>query len=158
MRALPGRKTSRRRRSSQATSLHFDPDGNLAVVCQWAVSSGALASKGVWTQSSAGAQTASGWSSRRLEVNGTDIGIDIAADGSGLLWGNRTPVYVSASTGSTWSPTDVMDGDARIGWSGSALGGGVDVLLVWDPDRSAALLLRTLDGGRTWSELAAFHA
>ena len=100
------------------------------------------------------------WSERAstdtsLGMPGTNIGFDVAADGSGMWWGARTPAMASSDGGRTWRALDVADGDVRIAAGGAALDGGAGFLLVGDGDRGASLLLRTRDG-RSWDERTAW--
>ena len=87
--------------------------------------------------------------------DGNQVAMDLAPDGTGWMWGARTPLLATSDGGLTWSPLDVSDGDRRVTLDGDAWGGGGGIALVWDADRQATLLLRTADG-RTWTEQAAF--
>jgi photosystem II stability/assembly factor-like uncharacterized protein len=86
---------------------------------------------------------------------GTGMRLDLASDGTGWLWGARTPLLASGDAGASWAPLDVADGEVRTVSDADGSGSGSGVALVWDPDRQATLLLRTDDGG-TWTELSAF--
>lgn len=86
---------------------------------------------------------------------GTGMHLDIAADSTGWMWGDRSRLLETADSGATWTALDVADGDVRIVRDADAWGVGGGVILVWDPDREATLLLRT-DVGRTWTELYAW--
>jgi photosystem II stability/assembly factor-like uncharacterized protein len=86
---------------------------------------------------------------------GTGTGLDILADGTGWLWGDRSPLWTTDDGGETWSALDVADGDVRMVEDADAWGPGAGVVLVSDPDRQATLLLRT-DDGRAWTELFAW--
>ena len=86
---------------------------------------------------------------------GTGTGLDVLADGTGWLWGDRSPLWTTGDGGATWSALDVADGDVRMIEDADAWGGGAGVVLVSDPDRQATLLLRT-DDGRAWTELFAW--
>jgi photosystem II stability/assembly factor-like uncharacterized protein len=87
-----------------------------------------------------------------MPVMGTPTGFDLAADGTGWLWGTRTPLLATTDAGASWSPLDVVDGDVRLVLDASYLGDGAGFILVHDPDRQLALLLWTRDG-QTWDEL-----
>jgi hypothetical protein len=84
-----------------------------------------------------------------LPLDGTKIGIDIAGDGSGWLWGARIALYATDDAGRTWRALDVADGESRIVGAGAALDGGAGYILVGDGSRAETQLLWTGDG-RTW--------
>jgi hypothetical protein len=88
---------------------------------------------------------------------GTGMHLDVSTDGTGWLWGPRSPMLATSDGGRTWSPLDVADGEVRIVLDADAWGAGAGVALVWDPERQATLLLRT-DDGQAWTELSAFAA
>ncbi len=88
-----------------------------------------------------------------LPLDGTKIGFDIAADGTGLWWGARTPALATSDGGRTWLDLDVADGEQRIAGAGAALGGGSGYLLVGDGSRGETVLLWTPDGTK-WEERA----
>jgi hypothetical protein len=88
-----------------------------------------------------------------LPEEGTKIGLDVAADGSGLWWGARTPAMSTDDGGRTWQALDVADGDVRIAGGGAALGAGAGYLLVGDGGLGASVLLWTPDG-HTWDSRA----
>jgi hypothetical protein len=75
----------------------------------------------------------------------------------GLLWGERSPLLTTSDGGVTWTAhRDVADGDVRVVQAGDAWAPGGGVILVYDPDRSARLLLVSTDG-KTWTEITAFR-
>ena len=86
---------------------------------------------------------------------GTLMQMDVLSDGTGWLWGPRSHLLETTNGGVSWTPLDVADGEVRIVYGADAWGGGAGIILVWDPDRQATLLLRT-DDGRTWTELYAW--
>ena len=88
-----------------------------------------------------------------LPVQGTKIGLDVAADGTGLWWGARTPAMSTDDGGRSWHALDVADGEVRIAGGGAALGGGAGYLLVADGNRGVTVLLWTPDGS-SWDERA----
>ena len=90
-----------------------------------------------------------------LPEEGTKIGLDVAADGSGLWWGPRTPAMSTGDGGRTWHALDAADGEVRIAGGGVALGGGAGYLLVGDGSRGMSVLLWTPDGS-SWEERAAW--
>jgi hypothetical protein len=138
---------------AEATGIALDGRARPMVVCQWDVASGALASKAMWVATDSSAQQ---WVKVVLPATGSNVGVSMAAGGTGVLWGARTPPLLTADGGGAWTPNQIADGDARIATYGSALPNGLVTLLVWDPDRQAVLLLRTADHGASWTELAAF--
>lgn len=77
--------------------------------------------------------------------------IDFAGENEGWMWGPRSRLLSTMDGGRTWQPLDVVDGPVRTVIDASYLGGGAGLILVWDPDRAATLLLETTDGV-TWSE------
>ncbi len=86
---------------------------------------------------------------------GTPNGFDIAADGSGWMWGSRMPLLNTTDGGASWNQLDVADGDGRIVTEASYLGAGAGFVLLHEPQRQAKLLLWTRDG-QTWEELGAW--
>ncbi len=80
-----------------------------------------------------------------LPIMGTKIGIDLASDGTGFLWGARTPVYATRDGGRTWTALDVADGETRMAGAGAAIEGGAGYLVV------GTQLLWTVDG-TTWEQ------
>ena len=48
----------------------------------------------------------------------------LATDGTGLMWGPRSPLLQTADAGHTWTTNPIADGDVRIVLSGSAVAGG----------------------------------
>lgn len=89
--------------------------------------------------------------------SGTGTGLALRSDGTGWLWGARSPLLATRDGGRTWTDLGVADGNVRIVQDADAWGGGAGVVLVWDPDRQAMLLLRTADGS-SWTELFAWPA
>jgi photosystem II stability/assembly factor-like uncharacterized protein len=67
-----------------------------------------------------------------------------------------TPPFLTDG-GGRWIANPIADGHARIARSGDAQPDGAVTLLVYDPGRNATLLLRTTDGGATWTELTSFR-
>jgi photosystem II stability/assembly factor-like uncharacterized protein len=99
-----------------------------------------------------------------LPEAGTSMGLATApgptsapsADGSGLLWGARSPLLATADGGATWTAhRDVADGDVRIVLAANAWSTGGGAVVVWDPDRQATLVLTSTDGV-TWTEMTSF--
>jgi hypothetical protein len=94
----------------------------------------------------------SGLEGSGLAVMGTPTGFDVAADGSGWMWGSRMPLLHTTDAGASWTGLAVADGDVRILNDASYLGAAAGFVLLQDPDRQAVLLLWTRDG-QTWEEL-----
>ena len=87
--------------------------------------------------------------------SGTGAALDLLADGTGWLWADGGPLWATGDGGATWTSLVVADGNVRIVNAADALGGGSGLVLVWDPDRQARLLLATRDGV-AWEERCIF--
>ena len=76
---------------------------------------------------------------------------------AGVLWGDGSPLLTTLDSGATWTAyAKVADGVVRIVRSASAGTGTAMTALVYDPNRSATLLLLSADGGTKWRELTSF--
>jgi hypothetical protein len=80
---------------------------------------------------------------------GKKVGLDIAADGSGLWWGAFTPAMATTDGGGTWTALSVADGDRHIAGAGSSIGAGAGYLVVGER------LMWTADGEH-WEDRATF--
>jgi hypothetical protein len=133
------------------TGISFDPARQLVVVCEGEGAGGTAQKVMLGTNDPPGA-----WVARvQLPARGTGMGLALAAGGFGLLWGNRSPLLITSDGGGTWTTTSVADGDVRIVRAADAWSNGGGVIVVWDPDRPATLLLTSADG-RTWKEMTSF--
>jgi hypothetical protein len=137
----------------EATGIALDGEHRPVVVCEGGAGTGeapktAFRATDTWAMD---------WTKLPAPPNaGTGFQLSLAADGTGLMWGPRSQLLITADSGSTWTPNAIADGNLRIVLDGSALPGGKALILVWDPDRNAILLLRTTNAGAKWTELVAF--
>ncbi|MDP2350023.1 MAG: hypothetical protein Q8M74_02585 [Chloroflexota bacterium] len=86
--------------------------------------------------------------------SGTGMGMDLLADGTGWMWGDRSPLLATTDGGVTWISLDVADGDVRMVGGADGWGLGAGVVLIRDQEQ-APLLLVTGDGATsemsTWT-------
>ena len=127
--------------------------GTLDVVCQASAASDALSDKALWVAQD---DALTIWTQTVLPESGTKVEISMAPGGPGVLWGTTTPPFFTDG-GGTWIANSIADGNSRMAKSGDAQPDGTVTLLVYDPGRSATLLLRATDGGATWTELTSFR-
>lgn len=138
-----------------ATAATLDGQARIVVMCEGGGATG-NALKTIWR--SVG-DVPGRWETIAEEpYEGTGLALDLASDGTGLMWGPRSPLLVTMDGGAHWaSDPPVADGNARMVDGGSALVGDRGIVLVWDPDRQAIVLyLVTYHGLDTQIELAYF--
>jgi hypothetical protein len=139
--------------SSYATSISFDQARRLVVLCEEGGATGS-ARKHLFRSDDPPTGT---WTAMPDPPEaGTSMTLELTADGSGWLFGDRSPLLVTSDGGASWTANaKVADGDARIVKAGQAWPSAGGLADVYDRDRSALLLLRTFDGS-AWTELAEF--
>ena len=71
--------------------------------------------------------------------------LDLASDGTGWMWGDRSPLLATTDGGVTWTSLAVADPDLRLTIDADAWGLGAGVVLVHEQERTI-LLLVTGDG------------
>jgi hypothetical protein len=132
----------------EATGIALDGQLRPLVVCQ-GEPGGGTARKTLYRATT---PEASAWTKLAPPPEmGTQFEMSIASDGTGVMWGPRSPLLTTADGGAHWTADPpVADGNARIVLGGSALGGDRAVVLVWDPDRQGTELQLV-----TWHGLAA---
>jgi hypothetical protein len=92
-----------------------------------------------------------------IPVDGTSAALDLAADGTGWMWGDGMPLLRTDDGGTGWQPDPVADGRSRVVLDATYLGGGSGWLLLHDGASQETILARTVDG-ETWEELATWPA
>ena len=85
---------------------------------------------------------------------GAPARLSIAPDGTGLLWGPRSPLMGTTDAGRTWHDLGVADSETRLAEAGYAANGGAAAALVYEGAHRSELLLVTRDGGATWETRA----
>jgi photosystem II stability/assembly factor-like uncharacterized protein len=75
-------------------------------------------------------------------------GISFAADGTGILWESRGLLFRTRNGARTWSTADVVKPELDFGSSATVVDDRIAYVLL---ERGAFRLLRSADGGRTWS-------
>jgi hypothetical protein len=140
--------------TSYATAVALDGEARLVVVCEGGGAGGG-SNKTIWR--SVGDVPGRWEKLADGPEPGTGMSMGLAPDGTGWLWGARSHLLATKDGGASWTSLTVADGDVRIVQGADAMGAGSGVVLVWDPDRRATLLLRTSDG-KAWTEMHAYPA